>query len=104
VQALVPGGEVDAADDLGKELAVQVGQQHADRVRAVRDQAAGGAVGPEAQALGDGAHPAARVLVHALAVVEDARDGRNRDAGLARHVLDRRHGESSPEGGGRCRR
>ena len=104
MQPLAARRQVDAADHLGEELAVQIGQQDADGLSAVRDQAARNAVGPEAQALGNGTHPATRILVHAVAVVEHARDGRDRDARFARNVLDRWHRRGAPEGGGRRRR
>ena len=91
VHPLAPCRQIDPPDDLGEELAVQIGQQDADRVRAVRDQAARGSVRPEAQLLGHGAHAPARVLADALAVIENARHGGHRDSGFTRHILDGRH-------------
>ena len=43
------GRQVEAANDLGVEFAVEVGQQHAERVGPLRDQAARDAVRPVAQ-------------------------------------------------------
>src|SRR5690606_20289491 len=73
------GLAVGAANDLGVELDVQVGQDQADQLAAPKHQPAGEAVGPVTQ-LGDGGlHPGARVGVHDVAPVDHARDGADRD-------------------------
>ena len=56
VQAPGPGGQVDAPDELGEILAVQIGQQRADGVRAPRDHAARGTRGHEAELRDDAEH------------------------------------------------
>ena len=83
-------GEVRAVDDLGEELAVQVGQQQPQRVRPVRDQAAGDPVGPVAERARGRGDPPPRLLAHQRAVVEDARHGRDGHVAGPRHVADGR--------------
>jgi len=53
---------IDAAHDGGEQRVVEVGDQHADRVRAAGPQAARDRVGPVAEAAGGLADPAGRLL------------------------------------------
>src|SRR5579864_4161989 len=98
VIAAAVGGRVDAAHHLGEELAVEIGEQHADGVGLVGDQAAGGAVGGVAQPLGDLEDAAAGLGTDRPLVVEHPRDGRDRDLGLPRDLLDRGAHPRAPPG------
>ena len=95
-QQVVAGGargEVDAAHDLAEEGAVHVGQQHADRHRPPRRQAARGAVRHVAQPLDGVEHALARLGAHGPLVVEHPRHGGHRGAGGAGDLVDRGRGD-----------
>ncbi len=66
------GRAIHAADRLGEELAEEVRQENADRVRPPRDEAPGAAVRDVAQPIGGGPHTAARVLAHRPLLVQNA--------------------------------
>ena len=91
VQVPQARGLVDAPDHLGEELAVQVGEQDAERVDALRDQAARDAVGPVAEPLRRLDHADPGGLAHAGALVEHARDRGDRHPAGPRHVANRHH-------------
>src|SRR3546814_3298988 len=69
---------VDAADQFGEELAVQVGQDHADGVGAAAAEAARGVVGAVTQFVGHAEHALAYGLGHVLVTVEGPRHRRHR--------------------------
>ena len=89
VIAGLPDGAVDPANQLRKELAVNVGQQHAERVGAARDEAAGGTVGGVAERFDRGLDPRARLLEDRALAVEDAGDGGDGHASAPRDVFHR---------------
>ena len=87
-QLEVAGGQLqaDAAQDAWEERVAEqpagrLGDDHADRVAAAGDQAAGGPVGDVAEVLDGGLDVAADVWADPRRAVDDARDGRPRDAG-----------------------
>ena len=84
-------GLVDAADQLGVELAVEIGEQHADGAGLSGAEAAGGGVRGIAEALGDGADAAAGGLRDQAAAVVRAGDGGDRDPRGAGDILNRNH-------------
>src|SRR3546814_19314413 len=69
---------VDAADQFGEELAVQVGQDHADGVGAAAAEAARGVVRAVTQLVGHAEHALAYGLGHVLVTVEGPRHRRHR--------------------------
>jgi len=89
---------VDAADDLGEELAVEIGQEDADGVGAMSDEAARAAVGHVAQRAHGGQHAGAGLLADVLVFVHHARHRGDGHAGLARDILDARVGAASAGG------
>ena len=80
---------VDAADDLGVELAEQVRQQHADGVGAAGGEALGGPVGPVVDARRRFQDPVRRLLVDQRVVVEHTGDRGDGDPGNAGDVANR---------------
>ena len=80
---------VDAADELGEELSVDVREQDTDRVRAARDEAARRAVRDVAERLDRGLDPGAGGVQHRALFVEDAGDRGHGDSSLSSHVPDR---------------
>src|SRR3546814_13973003 len=89
VQAALARDLVDAADQFGEELAVQVGQDHADGVGAAAAQAARGVVRAVAQLVGHAEHALAHGLGHVLVTVEGPRHRRHRNVRLPCDVFDR---------------
>ncbi len=83
---------VDPANHFGEELAVEVGQQHADGVGAPHHEGAGRAVRHVAHPRRHAAHAGQRLARHEVALVHGTRDGRHRDAGGARNIADRDRG------------
>ncbi|PAV66924.1 hypothetical protein WR25_22926 [Diploscapter pachys] len=84
---------VHAAHDFGKELAVQVGQHHADRMAARQRQAARAGVRHIAQRLGRREYARARIGMDTAMAVQSTRDRCDRYFSDLRDVADR----------GRCR-
>ena len=87
---------IDAADRLGEELAEEIRQENADRVRPPRDETPGAAVGDVAQPVGGRADAAARDVAHRPLAVENAGDGRDRNAGGPCDLADGRAGGTIP--------
>jgi hypothetical protein len=97
VVSVVARGDVHAPDDLGKELAVEVGQQDAERARPLRDQTARGAMRDVGETLGDPPDPASRLVPNGALVVQDPRHGGDRNRRRAGDVPDRdAHGPGRP--------
>ena len=88
VQPARARGQVDAPDQFGEELAVQVGQQCANGVAAAGDQHARGGVRHVVQPIGGGADAQGGFGGDAAVAVERTRNGGHRDPGLASHVFD----------------
>src|SRR3546814_12440424 len=80
---------VDAADQFGEELAVQVGQDHADGVGAAAAEAARGVVGAVTQFVGHAEHALAYGLGHVLVTVEGPRHRPHRYGRLPCDAFDR---------------
>jgi hypothetical protein len=69
-----PGGDIDAANNLGEEFAVEVGKEDADSAGAAGNEAACAAVGDIAECGGDVANPAAGLFPNESAATENAGD------------------------------
>src|SRR5687768_3531504 len=91
------GRSVDASDDFGEELAVEIGQENPDRHRAPSYQGAGRTVGDVPQRLSGCEHTLTCRLPDRPVAVECAGNGPDRHARLASHVLDRR-AQTLPQG------
>src|SRR3546814_555117 len=89
VQAALARDLVDAADQFGEELAVQIGQDHADGVGAAAAEAARGVVRAVTQFVGHAEHALAYGLGHVLVTVEGPRHRRHRYVRLPCDVFDR---------------
>ena len=90
-----PRRDVDAADELGKELAEEVRQENAEGMGLAGDETARGAVGSVAELL-DGAPDAqARLFADGSLFIHDAGDGGDRHARFPRDLPDR-DGRSRP--------
>ena len=84
----------DPSEHLGKERVTEhprsrLGDQDADRVAPAGDQASGGDVRDESQAVDRPLDQAFRRRVHPRIAVDDARDGRLRNAGRLGHLVHR---------------
>jgi hypothetical protein len=66
-----------------------VADDDSDELRPLRHEPAGGRVGGVADRAGDGADALTGLDAHVGAVVQDARDGGDRNARLLGHVADR---------------
>jgi len=86
---------IHAADQFGEELAVEIRQQHADRLRAPRDQAARTGVRDVVQLVGDLDDAFAGRLGDAFVTIEGARNRRDGDAGGTGDIFDR-YGHNHP--------
>lgn len=83
------GGDVDSADDLGEEFAVEIGEENADSAGATGNEASGAGVWDIAERGGDVTDAAAGFFADWAAAVENAGDCSHGDAGFARDVPDR---------------
>src|SRR5205085_8877086 len=84
VVAALAAGDVDSTDDLGEELAVDVGQDDADRAGPAGDQAARGSVRRVPHLLDGATDALARLRADRALLVEHARDRGRGDAREAR--------------------
>src|SRR5207253_3742655 len=91
MQVAAAGGLVDAADDFGEELSMQVGQQHADRVRTPGDEAASRAVGYIPKSCGDSQNAGAGDIGDVAETIDHAGNGRDGYFRLPCHIFDGRH-------------
>ena len=89
--------EVDATQQFREELAVEIGENHAERTGLAAAQRARGAVGCEAQLARDLEHAGTRVIAHRRTRVEYARHRGDGHLRQARNVLDR-HRHPMPPG------
>ena len=89
--AALLGGLVHPTNHFGKELHVEIGEEHADRARFARDEASGPSMGGVPKARGNLANPLAGLLADRPAVVEYPGDGRDRHVCLSGDILDRGH-------------
>jgi hypothetical protein len=90
VVARPPGDLFDAADDESEERIGDIGDDHAERVRLPLDQAAREPARDVAEFRDRGLYALAGGVADARALVDDARNSHRRDAGVDRHVVDRR--------------
>ena len=91
----------DALQQFGAEW-LDVGDQHADDVRALAAQAAGDEARLVAEFVDDVLDPGDGARGDAVAPVDDARDGGDRDVGACGHVADRHSGPVDHRAGHRC--
>ena len=91
VVAAAPGGDVDAANDLREELAVEIGEEDANRGRLAGDEASRSAVGDVAKCVGDIADAASGFFCHRPPAVEHPRDRCDGNAGFSGYIPDRNH-------------
>ena len=84
-------GAIDAAEQLGIELTVQIGQQRADRMRAAHDQAARRTVRYVTQSLRDFDDACPRLLGNVRMTIKRARHRGHRDPCFSRDIADRHH-------------
>ena len=82
------GFEVDAAQEFGKELAVEVGQDDAEGGGLASLQGAGSAVGCEMQFARDLEHPVAGMVANGCTGVEDPGHRGDGHVGQPRDILD----------------
>jgi hypothetical protein len=87
-----PGCDIDAANDLGEEFAVEVRKENADSAGAAGDEASRAAVGDVTECRGDVANPAACLFPNQSTAVENAGDRSDRDVGFASDIFDRGNG------------
>jgi hypothetical protein len=90
VIAILPRRDVDAADDLGEELAVHARQHDAHGLAAADAERARRDVGNVAHRLCNGQHVAGGLLAHDLLAVENARHRGHGNAGASSDVVNRR--------------
>src|ERR1700726_2031080 len=77
MQAVAARRPVDAPDQLREELAIYVGAQHADRLRAARDQAARGSARDESELERNRLYALTGLRRDVGVFVQRARDGRD---------------------------
>ena len=97
MQVALAGGLVDATHQFGEKFAVEVGQDHAQRVGATAAQAARGGVRRVAQRFGSSLYALTHAGGNVAVPVQGPRDGRHGDLcglgdildGYVAHVVDR---------------
>src|SRR2546430_15603825 len=100
MESVLRGGVVHAADDLGEELSVQIGEKNAEGLGTTGNETARAAVRDVTHPAGDFANKPPRLIAHWSAAVQNSGHGGNGDLGFAGNVLDRDH---SPRIGMSCR-
>ena len=81
--------EVDAAQQLREELAVEIGEDDTERGGLAALECAGGAIGGKVEFTRDVEDACARVVADGGARIEDSGDGGDGDVGQPRNILDR---------------
>src|SRR2546423_5197556 len=100
MESVLLRGVVHAADDLGEELSVQIGEKNAEGLGTAGNETARAAVRDVTHSAGDFANEPSRLVAHRSTAVQNSGHGGNGDPGFAGNILDRDH---SPRIGMSCR-